>query len=55
MREDESGGGLLDISRSEATDLAKLLTADKAGLARALERLLAAGEEDACHGWTSGF
>jgi hypothetical protein len=54
MREDMCDGGLIDISRSEAAGLAKLLTADKAGLARALERLLA-GEEDACNGWTSAF
>jgi len=55
MREDISGGGLIDISRSEAADLAKLLTSDKTGLVRALERLLAASEEDVCNGWTSGF
>jgi hypothetical protein len=55
MREDVSGGGLIDITRSEAADLAKLLTADKGGLLRALERLLVASEEDACNRWTSGF
>jgi hypothetical protein len=54
MHEDVSGG-VIDISRSAAADLAKLLTADKAGLMRALERLLAISEEDACNRWTSGF
>lgn len=55
MREDMPGGGLIDISRSEAARLVERLTADKAALARALERLREASEGDSCNGWTSAF
>jgi hypothetical protein len=55
MREDVSGGGLINISRSEAADLAKLMNTEKVALGRALDRLLADSEEDACNGWTSAF
>jgi hypothetical protein len=55
MHEDVGGGGLISISRSEAADLAKLMTTEKVALARALDRLLAVSAEDACNGWTSAF